>query len=189
MTSTPSQVALFGTSADPPTVGHQAIIEWFSQHYEQVAIWAVDNPFKQHQVSLCDRMAMLGLLIDEVAATNIQLTPEFSDLRTIHSVEKARQRWGEQTALTIAIGSDLVDQIPSWYRSEELLQSVSFVIVPRPGYQVQPGQVKQLTTKGARIAIADFNAPLASSSDFRSGHDPSKLAPAVANYIREAQLY
>ena len=39
-------VALFGTSADPPTSGHGAILGWLSQHYDQVAVWAADNPFK-----------------------------------------------------------------------------------------------------------------------------------------------
>jgi nicotinate-nucleotide adenylyltransferase len=34
------KVALFGTSADPPTAGHQAIIRWLSEHFDHVAVWA-----------------------------------------------------------------------------------------------------------------------------------------------------
>lgn len=45
-------IALFGTSADPPTRGHGKILTWLAQHYDQVAVWAADNPFKQHQASL-----------------------------------------------------------------------------------------------------------------------------------------
>ena len=46
------RVALFGTSADPPTSGHQKILSWLSERYDWVAIWAADNPFKSHQTSL-----------------------------------------------------------------------------------------------------------------------------------------
>ncbi|MCS6815631.1 MAG: adenylyltransferase/cytidyltransferase family protein, partial [Cyanobacteria bacterium] len=52
-------IALFGTSADPPTVGHQAILLWLLEHFDYVAVWAADNPFKSHQASLHHRLAML----------------------------------------------------------------------------------------------------------------------------------
>ncbi len=41
-------VALFGTSADPPTRGHQALLEGHVQLYPQVATRASDNPQKHH---------------------------------------------------------------------------------------------------------------------------------------------
>ena len=43
------RIALFGTSADPPTAGHQKILRWLSEGYDRVAVWAADNPFKCHQ--------------------------------------------------------------------------------------------------------------------------------------------
>ena len=54
-----TQIALFGTSADPPTSGHQAILLWLSQRFDKVVVWASDNPFKTHQTLLEHRMAML----------------------------------------------------------------------------------------------------------------------------------
>ncbi|MGL5832760.1 MAG: nicotinate-nucleotide adenylyltransferase, partial [Waterburya sp.] len=32
------KIALFGTSADPPTIGHQTILQWLSQHYDHVVV-------------------------------------------------------------------------------------------------------------------------------------------------------
>lgn len=55
-----TRVALFGTSADPPTVGHQAILRWLSEHYDQVAVWAADNPFKK-------AWGILGSTVGDVA--------------------------------------------------------------------------------------------------------------------------
>ncbi|NJM46313.1 MAG: nicotinic acid mononucleotide adenylyltransferase, partial [Alkalinema sp. RU_4_3] len=40
------KLALFGTSADPPTLGHLAIVNYLSAKYDRVAVWAADNPFK-----------------------------------------------------------------------------------------------------------------------------------------------
>ena len=46
------KIALFGTSADPPTVGHKMIIEWLSQNFDKAVVWVSDNPFKYHETSL-----------------------------------------------------------------------------------------------------------------------------------------
>ncbi|MEQ8959290.1 MAG: adenylyltransferase/cytidyltransferase family protein, partial [Coleofasciculus sp. C2-GNP5-27] len=59
-------IALFGTSADPPTAAHQTILQWLSKHYDKVAVWASDNPFKSHQTSLEHRKRMLEVLISEI---------------------------------------------------------------------------------------------------------------------------
>ena len=57
-----TKIALFGTSADPPTKGHQAIIKWLSKNFEKVVIWASDNPLKNHQTFLEKRSKMLSIL-------------------------------------------------------------------------------------------------------------------------------
>ncbi|NEQ41665.1 MAG: nicotinic acid mononucleotide adenylyltransferase, partial [Okeania sp. SIO3I5] len=44
-----TKIALFGTSADPPTAGHETIVRWLSQNFNKVVVWASDNPFKSHQ--------------------------------------------------------------------------------------------------------------------------------------------
>ncbi len=133
------KIALFGTSADPPTVGHQTILRWLSQHYDRVVVWASDNPFKEHQTPLQDRSAMLQRTINdiELQGHNITLHPELSDRRTLITVNRARKKWGEETEFSLVIGSDILPQITSWYRIEELLTLVKILIVPRLGYGIQ----------------------------------------------------
>lgn len=41
-----TQIALFGTSADPPTSGHQAILLWLSQRFDKVVVWPRIIPLK-----------------------------------------------------------------------------------------------------------------------------------------------
>jgi nicotinate-nucleotide adenylyltransferase len=130
-------IALFGTSADPPTAGHQSILVWLADHYDEVAVWASDNPFKSHQTPLEHRAAMLQLLIDEIypPRNNIHLHSELSSPRSFITVARARQQWAA-AELTLVIGADLIAQLAQWYRVEELLQQVRLLVVPRPGYPI-----------------------------------------------------
>jgi nicotinate-nucleotide adenylyltransferase len=134
------RVALFGTSADPPTRGHLAILCWLSQHFDQVAVWASDNPFKSHQTALDHRTAMLRLLIGDLDLCNIQVYPELSNSRTVITVEQAQERW-QGAELTLVVGSDLVRQLPKWFRARDLLDRVELLVVPRPGSRISMPQM------------------------------------------------
>ena len=83
------QVALFGTSADPPTIAHQEIIRWLGSQFDNVAVWAADNPFKTHGASLAQRSQMLELLIAEInspISQHVQVYPDLSSRRTIETL-------------------------------------------------------------------------------------------------------
>lgn len=185
------KIALFGTSADPPTVGHQTILHWLSQHYDRVIVWASDNPFKQHQTSLNDRTEMLRLAIADINAAedNINLHPELSDRRTLITVQKARKKWGKGVEFSLVIGSDILSQITTWYQIEELLKQVKVLIVPRLGYGIREQDLESLQKIGGRFAIATLNAPKVSSSTYRLQKDQSLITPAVNNYIFQKNLY
>jgi nicotinate-nucleotide adenylyltransferase len=183
------KIALFGTSADPPTIGHQTILRWLGRHYNLVVVWASDNPFKQHQTSLEHRTEMLGLTIAEIDANNICLHPELSDRRTLVTVNKAREKWGKETEFTLIIGSDILTQITSWYRIEELLTEVKILVVPRQGYKISETDLEAVKNLGGRCAIATLNAPEVSSSAYRLKGDDSVLISTVEKYILQHDLY
>ena len=184
------RVALFGTSADPPTAGHQAILSWLSERYDWVAVWAADNPFKSHQTPLEHRAAMLRLLIEDIAPPpqNIVFHPE-SSYRTIETLEKAKEYWGADADFTLVIGSDLVKQLPRWYRVEDLLRQVQLLIVQRPGYAVENVDLHQLRQLGANCAIADMTGPDVSSTAYRKHGDTQALTPPIQAYIQREHLY
>lgn len=185
------QIALFGTSADPPHWGHQAILQWLAQHFDQVAVWAADNPFKQHQSTLSARFTMLRLLIDELPDPhdNVQLYPELSHARSIVTIEQARQRW-PQAELTLVIGADLVTQLPQWYRSADIFAQVKILIFPRPGYPLLEDDLMELRQQGAQVAIADMPALYdVSSSRYRQSDRPTELPPVIQAYIDQHDLY
>lgn len=185
------RVALFGTSADPPTVGHLDVIGWLSEHYDWVAVWAADNPYKSHQASLEHRVEMLRLLIGEIDSVgrNVGLEQQLSARRTLETVEKARVHWGNDAEFTLVVGSDLLTQLPRWYRVEDLLRQVDLLVVPRPGYAINQASLEVLQNLGGKIAIANFIGPDVSSTAYRENSDSHGLTQSVVDYIRSKHLY
>ncbi|KGF73905.1 nicotinate-nucleotide adenylyltransferase [Neosynechococcus sphagnicola sy1] len=183
-------IALFGTSADPPTTGHQSILRWLSQHFDWVAVWAADNPFKSHSTCLEHRMAMLHLLIaaTQPAINNVGLYAELSSPRTLETVERARQRW-PHAHFTLVIGSDLLAQLPQWYHISELLERVHLLVIPRPGYGITAAHLEKLKGMGAIVAIADLPGLNVSSTAYRENRESEELPPPIAAYIHQQQLY
>ncbi len=183
-------LVLFGTSADPPTIGHQTILRWLAQHYDLVVVWASDNPFKTHQASLSLRSRMLELIIQEIEPprTNITLCQLISDRRSLITVRKARQIWSAER-ITLVIGADLVKQIVTWYQIEMLLQQVQILIVPRLGYSITEEDLQKLEYLGGKYTVATLNAPRVSSSIYRLRQDKTVLTPAVREYIESRKLY
>jgi nicotinate-nucleotide adenylyltransferase len=185
------QIALFGTSADPPTTGHQAIVEWLATRFDTVAVWAADNPFKSGQTPLLHRQAMLALLLEGVGQkySNVLLCPHLSDARSLHSVHFAQKEWPD-AQLVLVVGTDVLHSLPSWYRIDELLKVVHLQIVPRPGFPVNSEDLKALQALGAQISIAaDFVGPDVSSTIYRQTKTEAVMIPAIAHYIHQHGLY
>jgi nicotinate-nucleotide adenylyltransferase len=184
------QIALFGTSADPPTTAHQEILAWLSERFDWVAVWAADNPFKGHQTPLKHRMTMLRLLIEELNSVhpNVWLYPELSQSRTIHTLEIAKQRWRSAT-FTLVVGSDLLAQLPRWHRADELLQEVNLLVVPRPGYPLSEADLGNLRQHQTQVAIADLIGLDTSSTAYREHRNSNGLMPKIKDYIHREHLY
>jgi nicotinate-nucleotide adenylyltransferase len=191
-------IALFGTSADPPTVGHQQILLWLAQRFDRVVVWAADNPFKHHGTSLEQRVRMLQLLIQEIQDLepsssqdlhqSIGVYPELADRRTIHTVERAREHWPQAT-FTLVVGSDLISQLPQWYRAKDLLQQANVLIVPRPGSPIEPTALQTLQETGAKISISEIKGLSVSSTAYRELHRIDAITPLVQAYIHQEKLY
>ncbi|GAX38043.1 nicotinate-nucleotide adenylyltransferase [Nodularia sp. NIES-3585] len=185
------RIALFGTSADPPTAGHQKILRWLSEGYDWVAVWAADNPFKSHQTPLSHRATMLRLLITDIDTPrqNVALEQDLSSFRTLETLEKAKSRWGEDTEFTLVIGSDLLHQLLRWYRIEDLLQQVQLLIVPRPGYAIDEYSLAAVQNLGGDIAIASLTGIDVSSTAYREHGDTQALTAPIVAYIHQEHLY
>ena len=185
-----TRIALFGTSADPPHRGHAAILQWLATEFDHVAVWTSNNPFKEHQTPLRSRCQMLELLIGELHTPPdvVKVHPELSHMRTMICIERAQQKWPD-AEFFLVIGSDLVRQISTWYRAEDIFAAVNLLVVPRPGYDINEAALQYLRQR-THVEVAAMPQPVdVSSSHYRHAEDNMDLTPAVQAYISETQLY
>ncbi|MBD2080927.1 nicotinate-nucleotide adenylyltransferase [Leptolyngbya sp. FACHB-17] len=182
------RIALFGTSADPPTTGHLEILRWLSGQFDHVAVWAADNPFKSHQTELAHRTAMLQVLINELGCPNVQVHPELSHPRTIVTVDRVQEHY-PNAELTLVVGFDVAQQLSKWYRVTELLQRVRVLVIPRSRYQFETEDLQRLEALGAQTTIAPATVPDVSSTAYREGCDLSGVTASIQAYIDREQLY
>ncbi len=183
-----SQLALFGTSADPPTCGHQVLLEALLQRYPAVATWASDNPLKQHGAPLAQRAQLLAALVASIGNPRLELAQDLSSPWAIETLERAQLRW-PQAELVFVVGSDLAPQIPRWKQADQILSRCQLAIAPRGGWPLTAEHRHTLEQLGARLEVLPVQVPATASSQVRRQLDPSQIPAAVLPALLEHNLY
>jgi len=173
-----SAIALFGTSADPPTHGHRALLEGLLRHYPQVATWASDNPLKQHTAPLALRTALLQALVGSIADPRLSLEQELSSPWAIETLTKAQGCWPGRT-LVFVVGSDLAAQIPRWKDASQVLSQCVLAIAPRQGWPLQEASLQTLRELEARIEVLPLTIAASASSRIRACPNPGEVPPEL----------
>ncbi|MEB3169895.1 MAG: nicotinate-nucleotide adenylyltransferase [Synechococcaceae cyanobacterium] len=161
-------IALFGTSADPPTQGHRALLEGLLAQFPRVATWASDNPLKQHGAPLAARTALLQALVAAIGDPRLQVVPELSSPWTMETLARARARWPTATPVFV-VGGDLLPQIPRWRQAERWLPGCRLAVVPRRGWPLQAADLRELERRGAQLQVLPLEIPASASSALRHG--------------------
>ena len=143
-------VALLGTSADPPTLGHQSLLEGLLDHFQSVSTWASDNPMKRHDACLELRSELLQALVMAIDNPRLSIDQTLSSPYTITTLERAARLWPHHE-LCFVVGSDLAAQIPHWKQSELWLKRCRLGVVPRKGWPLEPEHLERLRRLGAQI--------------------------------------
>jgi nicotinate-nucleotide adenylyltransferase len=183
-----TSVALLGTSADPPTRGHQALLEGLLKHFPRVATWASDNPMKQHGAPLEQRAALLSALVAAIGNPRLELAQDLSSPWAITTLERAARRW-PGAELVFVVGSDLAGQIPRWKEAAAVLQRCRLAIVPRQGWPLQDGQRQALLSLGGRVEVLPLPIPATASSQARRQPVREQIPAAVWPLLLQHNLY
>lgn len=103
-----------------------------------------------------------------------------------HTIQRVKAGLAPGDELLFVIGADAFAEIRTWYRNEDVLGMVSFLVVTRPGHDYE-------VPTGARVVRLDTLALPVSSSEIRqtlaAGGESPHLTPEVAAYIRDHALY
>ena len=181
------RTAIFGGTFDPIHSAHLVVAREAADafHLDRVLFIPSGNPpLKEARASYEDRFTMTELACAadvRFVASRLEAGAEKS--YSIHTIERVKASNGE---LFFIIGADAFAEIQSWYRWQDVIRSVEFIVVTRPGHEYS-------TPPGARVHRLETVALPVSSSEIRQalarGEAPPELPEAVVEYIRAHGLY
>ncbi len=183
-----NSIALFGTSADPPTLAHQALLNELTKIFPKVITWASDNPDKKHHIPLFKRTELLKILVKKISHPKLELVQELSSPRTIHTLKKALRLWPEANFYFV-IGSDLAIQIPKWLNAKSVLNKATIAIAIRDGWPIKDQQLEEIKNLGGEVELLPFKIPGSSSSNFREKPQEALVPSELIPTLLEENLY
>ena len=185
---TKNRIALFGTSADPPTIGHEKILKELSDIYSCVITYASDNPKKKHKENISIRNLILKSLIKDLNNPKIIFNQKISSQWAIESIEECKKIY-DFSKIDFVIGSDLITEIFSWKNFDKIIHAVKLLIIKREGYPIEPKTLKMLKTNKVIFEISSLNIPNISSSMVRLNINYSDLPKSLIDIVKKNNLY
>ena len=185
---TENRIALFGTSADPPTIGHKKILEELSNIYSCVITYASDNPKKKHKENIFFRNLLLKSLIKDINNPKIIFNQKVSSQWAIKSIEECKKIYA-CNKIDFVIGSDLITDFFSWKNFEKIINEVKLLVIKREGYPIESNILKMLETNKVIFEISSLNIPNISSSMVRLNNNYSDLPKSLIDIVKKNNLY
>ena len=183
-----TSIALFGTSADPPTIGHKKILEELSKIYAFTICYVSNNPNKKHKENISIRSQLLKTLIEDLDNPKILFNQNVTSQWAVESIKKCKKIY-ELNDLDFVIGSDLIQDIFYWKNFNKIIEEVSFFIILREGYPVESNTLKMLETYKVKFKISNIKIPDSSSSNFRLNFNSSNLPTSLIDIVKRKNLY
>ncbi len=182
------RIALFGTSADPPTIGHKKILEELSKIYAFTISYVSNNPTKKHIEDISIRSHLLRTLIEDLDNPKILFNQSVSSQWAVESIKKCKEIY-EFNNLDFVVGSDLIKDIFYWKNFDKIILEVSFYIILREGYPVESNTLRMLETYKVKFKISTIKIPETSSSNFRLNFNCSNLPTSLIDIVKKNNLY
>jgi nicotinate-nucleotide adenylyltransferase len=185
------RVALFGGSFNPPHVAHQLAALYVLETAPVDALWfvpAFEHAFGKPLVPFEDRLEMCELataaLGSRVRVSDVERAIGGRSL-TLRTVRRLTELHPEH-AFSLVIGSDLQADVSSWYRAEELVRAIPFIVVDRAAGR-RSGADAAATTPP--VAMPDVSSTAVRAA-LAAGQPVDAFVPrAVLDYIRRKGLY
>lgn len=192
------RVGIFGGTFDPIHNGHLHLIKEIARAgiFSTLVIVPAGNPWqKKPLVSAADRLEMTRLALSGLSPENCEVVvSDFevmkSELSYAINTVAHLQELMSSAELTWIVGSDAVSSLKDWHQVEKLAAMVEFLVIVRPGFEVQ----SRLLPQEIRWSALEVGALDISATDVRQAlarhEDVSGLIPTnVAGYITSKGLY
>ncbi len=193
------KLGYFGGSFDPVHRGHIQLARSVmneAQLDQVVFMPAGQAPHKKEspRASAHHRLAMLRLALrgEEGMSIDARELQRSGPSYTVFSMQAIHEEHPE-AELFFLIGQDSLAHLHQWYRVDELRHLVHFLVVGRPGHDIEAAAA-QADDAGVHWTLVSMPPDEVSSSAVRrviqEGGNWRKLLPtAVADYVTEHDLY
>ncbi|MCO7175656.1 nicotinate-nucleotide adenylyltransferase [Sporolactobacillus kofuensis] len=189
-----SRIGVFGGTFDPPHLMHLLIAQealeackldqvWFLPSYQPPHVQG-----KQAHTSAQHRLEMVELAIRDnhhfvVSDLELKRKGKSYTFDTFHELKEIYPN----DHFYFILGADMVDDLPTWHRIEELCELTSFIAFKRPGYaETHPdfADVRYIDMPKVDLSSSFLRARLKQGRSCRYF-----LSDVVINYIKERRLY
>lgn len=194
-----SKIALFGGNFDPPHWGHLHAMEAVLCHPGVAELWIVPSasrPDKQSIATNLQRLEMLQLLLNEtfhkpkIKIEDCQLSGQVRTSFTIDLIAHLKAVHPGSNFI-FCIGHELVPQLPSWREGTTLINSTSFLVIPRPGAEIscnKPNEQSEILSKNVQSLLSISSTEVRES--IKAARPIDKLVPpSISAYIKAHTLY
>ena len=186
------KIAIFGGTFDPVHRAHIAVgasaLERFN--LDRVLLVPAANPPHKDAGQMEDYEHRYRMVELACAGLNglipSRLEEGVDKSYSVDTIERVRDTLKPEDQLFFLIGTDAFADVRTWFRWEEVIRQVEFIVVSRPGHQYETppsAVVHRLETIWMDVSSSEIRDQIA------KGIRPPDLAASVFDYIREHRLY
>lgn len=197
-----TKIGLFGGAFDPPTIGHlETAKQVLAQAPDISEVWLLpcnNHQFGKNMTSADHRLQMCELASEEIPGLfvcDFEIDGErdgasFNTIAAITSDPRFKQH-----CFAWIIGADNALVFEKWYRHDELKDLVQFIVVPRPGYDINEIPAPMLSSVQDHRIVGQDTMQISSTKVrelLQSGqyNEAQKwVTPTIFKYIVENGLY
>ena len=185
------KIGILGGTFNPPHIGHLIVANEVKSALGLDEVRLMPTAIPPHKVAQGDataeeRLQMVTLAVSGVVGlTACAYEVERGGVSYTYETMKRLTFAEPETTFHFIIGGDMIDQLPTWYRIEELLKLVQFVGVNRPGNSCETEYPIELVD----IPQIDLSSSLIRKRFFEKKTVRFLIPHEVEAYIREVGLY
>jgi len=199
------RIGLLGGTFDPIHFGHLLLAVHSYEELDLDRVIFIPSRLPPHKsepvAEAADRLEMVRLALaddDRFLVCDCELgraEPSY----TIETVRQLQSSLGSDAHLFWLIGSDMVGDLPSWHKIDELVELIEIIVVGRAG-QAEPDypaleptltaeQIRRLRAQGIKLPLIDISST-AIRERIGAGQSVHYLLPRVVEeYIIQHKLY
>jgi nicotinate-nucleotide adenylyltransferase len=186
------RLAIFGGTFDPIHNAHLAIARAAADRLSLDRVLFVPAAHPPHKrgvthAPFADRLRMVELAVAADPRFEASRIEEFTSRSySIDTIERVRASLRPDDELYFLIGADAFAEIRTWHRWRDVVQSVRFIVVSRPGFSIAaplPIDYDRIDTMELPISSSEIRRALAASERTKT------LPDVVLNYAVSHHLY